>query len=248
MPRQTVNWIERHSSQTRFWHFANMVFVFILAITGLFLFTPLGHYLPTEVMLWGKIIHRAAGAFFIANWLLWIIRKPSDFAHSLKNIFKPWDENDKNFMKYFFPYMLNADKYHMPRQTFVKSGQRVSDFSMYFVLFMFAVTGVVLWIGPTRGIPQWLFDFFKMGHDICFMGWCILMVFHIYLGAGIFPVYGKQASAWMFGSGYVSETDGLYHWGQWAEEELASGENVLEVEEGLTPSQQLKKNEMKKVS
>jgi formate dehydrogenase subunit gamma len=32
----------------------------------------------------------------------------------------------------------------------------------------------------------------------------------------------------MFGDGLVSESDALYHWGHWAEEELASGENVVE--------------------
>jgi formate dehydrogenase subunit gamma len=34
----------------------------------------------------------------------------------------------------------------------------------------------------------------------------------------------------MFGDGLVSESDARYHWGYWAEEELASGVNVVEVE------------------
>jgi formate dehydrogenase subunit gamma len=33
----------------------------------------------------------------------------------------------------------------------------------------------------------------------------------------------------MFGDGRVSESDALYHWGHWAEKELASGKNVVEI-------------------
>lgn len=32
----------------------------------------------------------------------------------------------------------------------------------------------------------------------------------------------------MFGDGTVSESDALYHWGHWARQEIASGENVIE--------------------
>ena len=54
---------------------------------------------------------------------------------------------------------------------------------------------------------------------------------HIYLGAGIFPAYRGTARI-MFGDGKVSESDAAYHWGYWANQELALGKNVTEEKDG----------------
>ncbi|MDO5044853.1 MAG: cytochrome b/b6 domain-containing protein [Coriobacteriia bacterium] len=248
MPDKVIKYIERHKKPTRQWHTFNFITVLVLAITGIFLFTPIGStLLNTQVLLIGKILHRVFAVLFIINWIVWVMREPdTGWLASLKHIFAPWNENDRKFMASFFGYMWSPKAGHMPRQDFVKSGQRVSDFFMYFILLMFIVTGLVLWIGPQRGIPQGLWNFFKMGHDICFMGWLILMVFHVYLGGGLFPAYGKQAAFWMFGSGYVTEDDGLYHWGKWAEDELEDGRNVLEIPYGVKPQRVIEQEEYKK--
>ncbi len=68
---------------------------------------------------------------------------------------------------------------------------------------------------------------FRMLHDIFFVIMAIFAIAHIYLGAGIFQPY---RGTWriMFGNGLVSESDALYHWGDWAREELESGKNVIE--------------------
>jgi formate dehydrogenase subunit gamma len=50
---------------------------------------------------------------------------------------------------------------------------------------------------------------------------------HAYLGTGVFQPY-RGLWRLMFGNGQVSESDALYHWGYWAEDELASGRRVVE--------------------
>jgi formate dehydrogenase subunit gamma len=55
----------------------------------------------------------------------------------------------------------------------------------------------------------------------------IVVLAHAYLGSGIFQPY-RGSHRLMFGDGLVSESDALYHWGHWAEKELASGKNVVE--------------------
>lgn len=238
---ESVKYIKRHSGLQRTWHWSNIICAAFLTITGLFLFTPLGDIMGTNALLVGKIVHRIFGAIFAGMFFLYIIVRPSEFIHSMKHIFAKWTDDDKLFMKDFFKYLLNAKKYHMPKQDFVKSGQRVSDFFMYLIIIMFIFTGIVLWLGTARGLPQWFVTFCLMGHDLCFMGFCMLMIFHIYLGGGIFEPYTKRAALWMLGSGYVSSSDALYHWGQWAEDALESGEGVVEVPDGMTVSETLRR-------
>ena len=60
---------------------------------------------------------------------------------------------------------------------------------------------------------------------------------HAYLGLGIFTPY-RGTVRLMFGDGKVSETDAVYHWGYWADVEITSGKNVVEVDDGRkTPNQ-----------
>lgn len=237
---ESVKYIKRHSAWQRTWHWSNIICAFFLTITGLFLFTPLGDLMGTQTLLIGKLVHRVFGAIFAGMFFLYLIARPGEFIHSMKHIFAKWNDDDKEFMQHFFGYLFNAKKYHLPKQGFVKSGQRLSDFFMYLIIIMFIFTGIVLWLGTARGVPQALVTFCLMGHDICFMGFCMLMVFHIYLGAGIFEPYTNRAALWMLGSGYVSSSDALYHWGQWAEDALESGEDVIEVPDNMTVTQVLR--------
>lgn len=239
---ESVKYIKRHSAIQRTWHWSNIICAVFLTVTGLFLFSPLGDYMGTDALLVGKIIHRIFGAIFAGMFFLYLIIRPGEFIHSMKHIFARWNDDDKEFMAKFFKYLLNAKKYHMPKQDFVKSGQRMSDFFMYLIIIMFIFTGIVLWLGTARGVPTWFVTFCLMGHDICFMGFCMLMMFHIYLGAGIFEPYTNRAALWMLGSGYVSSSDALYHWGQWAEDSLESGEGVVEVPDGMTVHEALVRN------
>ena len=67
--------------------------------------------------------------------------------------------------------------------------------------------------------------FWHLVHDIFFFLTVFVGIAHIYLGAGIFQPY-RGTIRIMFGDGKVSESDAAYHWGYWANEEIALGRNV----------------------
>ncbi len=216
--------IKRHDIYKRVWHWTNLISAFALMLTGAFLFIPgLGEMLGQGFLNMEQLLHRIFAVVFIGVPVIITILKPSSFGHSFKHILAPWDADDKEFMKKFVPYLFNPKKVHMPKQQFVKSGQRISDGVLYFLMIIIAITGVILWIGPAG----FLFRLALLGHDLAFFGITLIMVIHLYLGGGIFQPYKRSANL-MLGDGYVSESDALYHWGHWAEEELESGENVIE--------------------
>lgn len=227
MSNEPIKYIKRHDGMTRAWHWNNIISGLILTITGILIFVPFfGQNLPPQVMTISTWGHRIFGVIFSLFFVAWVVITPKNIIHSFKEIFSPWDSRDKDFMIKFIPYLFKPGKYHMPKQNMVKSGQRLSDFFLYLIIVGFIATGVVMLIG-TPIIPSWFFAISLLLHDICFMGFIILMGFHLYLGAGIFQPYTSRAATWMLGTGYVSEADALYHWGQWAEDQLDDGENVI---------------------
>lgn len=223
-----AKYIRRHDAFKRFWHWTNMIAVAILAITGAVLFVPgLGSGLSQDVLKIGQLLHRIFAVVFIGVPVVLSIIKPSTFGHSFKHIFEKWDDDDKEFMKKFPGYLFNPKKHHMPKQQFVKSGQRISDGFLFLLMIVIAITGVILWMAEYVAIAPGLFRLALLGHDLTFFGIVLIMVIHVYLGGGIFQPYKRSANV-MLGDGLVSESDALYHWGHWAEAELESGENVVE--------------------
>jgi len=98
---------------------------------------------------------------------------------------------------------------------------------LIFASVFISLTGVVLWWpeffgGPTSGLFQWSLVL----HSGLMILIGVIMLAHIYLGAGIFQPY-KGSGKLMFGNGRVTESDALYHWGHWAKDELKKGNNVI---------------------
>lgn len=223
-----VKYIKRHDIFARITHWTFAVGGLGLMATGLFVFIPALANWAGPAMKGITIAHRVLAVLFIAIPVIsWII-KPSNLIGSMKQLFMKWDDDDKEFMIKFFPYLLNPGKYHMPKQQFIKSGQRFSDMIMYLCIFGISLSGVLLWIGADAFSPE-LYALWRAGHDITFMGMAMMMPIHIYFGGGIFQPYRRLGRV-MFGDGLVSESDALYHWGHWAEDELLSGENVVELD------------------
>lgn len=222
-----TKYIKRHNFWARFVHWAYAVFGIVLLITGLPLFVPgLGRALGFELLQTSSNVHMIFGILFVVVPLIGYLAKPSNLKHIVQNLFRRWDKDDVDFMKFFPLYLFNPKKYNMPKQHYIKSGQRASDMVMYLLIVIFMLSGVLMLLGVNL-IPVWLFAIAKFAHQVAFVIFAILLVIHIFLGAGIFQPY-RRVSRGMFGDGLVSESDALYHWGHWAEEELASGENVVE--------------------
>lgn len=221
-----TRYIQRHSLLKRWIHGIHMVATLGLIVGGTIIFIPaVGRAVGSDVVQFVRIAHRVLAVIFIGGPLVGLIAAPKGFVHIIKNLFAKWDADDKLFMKKFAKYMFAPKTTHMPPQHEVKSGQRLSDGLLILAAVLIAVTGVVLWAG--KFVSPEVFAVALLLHDVAFVLVTLIMCAHIYLGAGIFQPYRGLARL-MLGNGRVTEEEARYHWGHWADEELASGKNVIE--------------------
>lgn len=222
--------IQRHSLQTRITHCTVAIACIWLAISGLFVFIqPLAAAVP-DVARFMRLSHRIVGCIFILTPIVSAITAPKGVKRMANKYFTKWTPEDKEWFRKFVPYMLNAKRVHMPDQDEVKSGQRISDGVMIVAAFFMAVSGVVLWLGLTVfDVSPGTIGVMRLVHDIFFLVLVIFVTAHVFLGGGIFQPYRSKYGMikLMFGSGQISESDALYHWGFWAREELEKGDNVV---------------------
>ena len=210
----------------------------LLAVTGLFVFVPSlgGGTMGGAFTHTMRMIHRILAIPFIVVPIIAVLRSPGGFVHLFKeDIFGKWDKDDVAWAMKFPLYLFAPGKVHMPPQHHVKSAQRLADGALVFFCIFMALSGMVLWLN-TGILPDggWKVEFSQetvllahVVHDIFFFLTVFVGIAHIYLGAGIFQPYRGTARI-MFGDGKVSESDAAYHWGYWANEELALGKNVTE--------------------
>lgn len=221
-----TRYIQRHNAVKRMEHWSHTISTIALISTGLFVFVPaLGQAIGPAALDVIRIGHRVFAVAFIVMPIITSLYHPANLAHQLEHNFVKWDADDWKFMKLFVPYLFAPKKVHMPKQHAVKSGQRLADTMLVVFAFLIAVSGAVMWAG--RFFDPLLIRYMLLLHDVSFVMISIVGMAHAYLGAGIFQPYRGSARL-MFGDGKVSESDALYHWGYWAEEELASGKNVVE--------------------
>lgn len=236
-----TKYIQRHSVLARITHGVVAISCILLAITGLFvMITAWNNGVGSEFTIAMRWTHRLLAIPFILIPLLAIIISPKGFVHLFKNnIFGKWDADDRTFAMRFIPYLFAPGKVHMPPQREVKSLQRVADGTLLFAGVFAAISGMILWLN-TGLLPdgEWAYHFSqstlltaKIVHDISFIVIIVFGLGHIYLGAGIFEPYHGTLNL-MFGNGKIKEADAAYHWGYWANNELAIGKNVVEVKDG----------------
>lgn len=234
-----TRYIQRHSLLTRVTHGVAAVSCILLAITGVFVFVPSlgGGIMGGDFTYAMRMLHRILAIPFILIPLWAIIKSPKGFVHLFKeDIFGKWDKDDFAWAMKFPFYLFAPGKVHMPPQHHVKSAQRLADGALVFFCFFLAVSGMVMWLN-TGLLPDgsWKVEFSPttvlvahLVHDVFFFLTVFVGIAHIYLGAGIFQPYRGTARI-MFGDGKVSESDAAYHWGYWANEEIALGKNVTTV-------------------
>ena len=221
-----TRYIQRHSLMKRVIHGIHTVACLFLIASGAVIFVPaIGRAVGPEFVQFVRITHRFFAVIFIGGPLVGMIAAPKGFVHIVKNLTAKWDADDKKFMALFPKYLFAPKTTHMPKQHAVKSGQRLADGALILAAVLISITGVVLWAGAYVS-PQ-VFRVALLLHDVAFVLVSFIMVAHIYLGAGVFQPY-RGLVRLMFGNGRVTEAEARYHWGHWAEEELASGVNVVE--------------------
>lgn len=231
-----MRYIQRHSLLTRVTHGVAAISCVLLALTGVFVFVPSlgGGIMGGEFTHFMRVLHRILAVPFILVPLFAVIKSPKGFVHLFKeDIFGKWDKDDVTWAMKFPFYLFAPGKVHMPPQHHVKSAQRLADGALVFFCIGLALSGVVLWLNtgiPFRGgltveMSASTLLAAHLVHDVCFFLCVFVGIAHIYLGAGIFEPYRGTARI-MFGDGKVSESDAAYHWGYWANEEIALGKNV----------------------
>ena len=207
-----TRYIQRHSLLTRVTHGVAAVSCILLAITGVFVFVPSlgGGIMGGDFTYAMRMLHRILAIPFILIPLWAIIKSPKGFVHLFKeDIFGKWDKDDFAWAMKFPFYLFAPGKVHMPPQHHVKSAQRLADGALVFFCFFLAVSGMVMWLN-TGLLPDgsWKVEFSPT---------TVLVA----------PYRGTARI--MFGDGKVSESDAAYHWGYWANEEIALGKNVTTV-------------------
>ena len=239
-----TRYIQRHSLLTRVTHGVAAIGCILLAISGLFVFVPSlgGGIMGGDFTYAMRMLHRVLAVPFILVPLFAVLKSPKGFVHLFKeDIFGKWDKDDVAWAMKFPLYLFAPSKVHMPPQHHVKSAQRLADGALLFFCVMMAITGMVMWV-KTSILPNggWRMDVSpevfltaKFLHDVFFFLTVFVGIAHIYLGAGIFQPY-RGTHRIMFGDGKVSESDAVYHWGYWANEEIALGKNVTEVPDTKT--------------
>lgn len=225
----TERYIKRHSLQARITHGVTVSCCIWLCISGLFVFVPPLTQMAGQDVVWVfRMSHRVLGVVFVAVPIISAIKSPKGVKHTFGNLFAKWNSDDKKWMILFLPYLFLAKWIHMPDQDETKSGQRFADGMLWFSGALMAITGVAMLLGSTvftmPGEPYAVFMFL---HDIGFVLIAVFGLAHIFLGAGLFQPY-RRTWKLMWGDGYVSESDALYHWGHWARKEIEKGDNVIE--------------------
>jgi formate dehydrogenase subunit gamma len=214
-------------------HGVHTVATLALLASGAVIFIPVvGHAVGPGAVQFVRMTHKLFAVVFIGAPLIGLLVAPKGFEHIVKNLVAPWDADDKKFMALFPKYLFAAKTTHMPKQHEVKSGQRLSDGLLILAAVLIAVTGVVLWAG--RFVAPQVFAVALMLHDVAFVLVSVIMCAHVYLGAGVFQPY-RGLSRLMFGNGRVTLAEARYHWGHWADEQMESGENVIEIADSNTP-------------
>ncbi len=229
----TKRYIQRHSLLTRVTHGVSVVCCILLAITGLFVFVPSlgGGLIGGEATGFMRTLHRVFAIPFILVPIFAVLKSPKGFVHLFKeDVFGPWDKDDFIWTARFPFYLFAPSRFHMPPQHHVKSAQRLADGLLLFLCIFIALSGIVLWLntgmfGLKVEFSQGTLLAAHLVHDVTFCLIVIVGIAHTYLGAGIFEPY-RGTHRIMFGDGKVSESDALYHWGYWANQELTLGKNV----------------------
>lgn len=220
-----MRYIQRQSVYARSLHWIHTIACLSLYVTGLILFIPsVAAAVGVSTVQGARLIHRVMAAIFIIAPLVSMVIQPKGFKHVLQGWFFKWDDKDKEFMKKFVPYLLMGGKEHMPDQKYMKSGQAVADLGVVFMSILIALSGVVL-VWPAFFGGGTLVLWSLLVHDGVMILLGVMLIAHIYIGAGIFQPY-KGSGRLMFGDGKISEADALYHWGTWAREEIKKGDRI----------------------
>lgn len=217
--------IKRWGRVARLNHWVHLIAVLLLIYTGLALFVettnilanPLGGFIVT------RSLHRLAAVVFIVVPVIAVIFNWRQFLEWVRDNFT-WGKDDTAWLVRFPLYFFRPSVKMPPVHKKSSSGQRVLIWLMLLGVVNQVITGFILWFRPfTKGAVLWATAL----HDVGFLLVGILLLFHIYVGLGIFKPYRGVWRGMLF-DGKIDESLSEHLWPEWTEEQKRAGEATLD--------------------
>ena len=215
-----TRYIQRHSLLTRVTHGVAAIACILLAVTGLFVFVPSlgGGIMGGDFTYAMRMLHRVLAIPFVLVPLFAILKSPKGFVHLMRDdVFGKWDKDDVAWAMKFPLYLFAPGKVHMPPQHHVKSAQRLADGALIFFCAFLVIA--YLRSGSVGTVAL----------AITALGFAGVLALKIAPWEDSLPAFLKLAYLPNPLTGVklrLSIYGGAYHWGYWANEELALGKNV----------------------
>lgn len=208
----------RNEKWKRILHLTHLVSTLVLYYTGFSWYYPA---LASSVGGYGNVmlIHRAAAAVFIIVPLYMLVTRRRKVAHFLGELVH-WTFNDNKWMLKFPLYIFKYKETNMPDfEGKYNPGQKFSSSMQVGLCLLLGISGLIwiLLINYYPQTPQFVFEFLSLTHMLGALLLFLLLLGHIYLGAGIFRPYRGMLRT-MFGDGYIDKDKAFNIWPRWAEE------------------------------
>lgn len=171
--------VYRFSGLARFVHWIHTATFFLLAFTGLTLFTSAFEFM---LPLFGGpsgagIIHRVAATLFIVVPVVALLAAPKGFMAWMK-VVTTWGKDDIGFLK-AFPKEFFGAHVEMPPQGKFNAGEKINSLLQVFGCVILALSGLIIWF--TDYFPVGLVQLMYPVHAIAFILTFTAILGHAYL-------------------------------------------------------------------
>lgn len=199
--------IEYYRRGIRWLHWVVASAFLVLAITGLFLYTPQLGVVAQDGYV--RIIHRIAAVIFIAAPLIYFLTNTKDALAITKAVFT-LEKDIIKWIKAAPDYYFGGSEEKMPAQGAMNPGQKLWAFTVLVGGIGFVVTGIIMW--AFKGESSGLFLASVFAHDILFVVVGSFLLIHAYLGT-IHP--RMTESMYSMITGKISIEYAESHHGKW---------------------------------
>ncbi|WP_448590257.1 formate dehydrogenase subunit gamma [Thermodesulfobium sp.] len=211
-----VKKIEKHSKNTRIFHWLHLITFIVMLWTGISLFYPWTNVLG---MTFGSLrnaafIHKYLGWFYVILPIIYVSWNFKLFSKFFKTI-STFTPEDKKWLSIFGGYLhpiIKADE--VPPQGKYNAGQKLLGWIIIVFSILLGCTGLIMFYYTS--FPGLLVRMAIIVHVFCgtFLGAAIIV--HFYLAA-INPTSNKELGT-MLGSGMIEEDHVKHHNALWYEE------------------------------
>ena len=228
----SIQWIPKYTLLERSMHWLHTAVSFILVLTGAVLYLPLLQPLAIgEAGLSLRLVHRAAGAFFVLLPIVYLLFQPRRLLMSLREFM--FDKEDLGWLKGALGYYLLGKHTDMPPQGRFNTGEKINGVVMIVTWGIFCVTGLVMWFGK-GSIPPALFHWMVLLHDLAMIAGVCMFLVHLYLAVA-HPLMWAALVSMRFGvtsADYAAEHHAKWYYGPARAMEMYAAKKKAHAEKG----------------